>query len=324
MPPVATKVASVEFAIERQYELQRRGRGTRGARLDSRTAQFYSAMHDCLIIGGGVIGLSLAYELAGDGQRVRVVDRIQPGREASWAAAGILPPASQAADADAARATGGAEHAAASRLGSAAAGQKPASTTAIAVAARSIWPTRACSANWLTTADAMAAWRREPSKICRPTQRCELEPALQPAAASGRLRAGLLVPDEVQIRSPWNLACARSGLHCGADVEISSDTEVEDFEIAGDQIRAAAHARKADRRRHVLHHVRRLERRAVEPAGSARRRSSRFAGRSCCLKTRRADFAAGRLCRPALFRAARRWPHCSSARLWKMSASITA
>ncbi len=50
-------------------------------------------MDDCLIIGGGVIGLSIAYELAGHGLRVRVIDRQQPGREASWAGAGILPPA---------------------------------------------------------------------------------------------------------------------------------------------------------------------------------------------------------------------------------------
>ncbi len=49
-------------------------------------------MDDCLILGGGVIGLSLAYELAGEGQRVRVVDRQQPAQEASWAGAGILPP----------------------------------------------------------------------------------------------------------------------------------------------------------------------------------------------------------------------------------------
>ncbi|MDZ4820420.1 MAG: glycine oxidase ThiO [Planctomycetota bacterium] len=47
---------------------------------------------DCLIIGGGVIGLSLAYELSGRGLRVRVLDRGQPGRQTSWAGAGIFPP----------------------------------------------------------------------------------------------------------------------------------------------------------------------------------------------------------------------------------------
>jgi glycine oxidase len=45
-----------------------------------------------LIIGGGVIGLSLAYELAGCGLKVRLIDAGTPGREASWAGAGILPP----------------------------------------------------------------------------------------------------------------------------------------------------------------------------------------------------------------------------------------
>jgi glycine oxidase len=50
-------------------------------------------LDDCLIIGGGVIGLSIAYELSSHGLRVRVLDRQQPGREASWAGAGILPPA---------------------------------------------------------------------------------------------------------------------------------------------------------------------------------------------------------------------------------------
>lgn len=49
-------------------------------------------MHDTLIVGGGVIGLSLAYELATRGQRVKLVDRSEPAREASWAGAGILPP----------------------------------------------------------------------------------------------------------------------------------------------------------------------------------------------------------------------------------------
>jgi glycine oxidase len=49
--------------------------------------------HDVLIIGGGVIGLSLAWELARRGKTVQVIDQGEPGREASWAGAGILPPA---------------------------------------------------------------------------------------------------------------------------------------------------------------------------------------------------------------------------------------
>jgi glycine oxidase len=54
-------------------------------------------MHDVLIIGGGVIGLSLAWDLAKRGQSVQVIDQGLPGREASWAGAGILPAASKAA-----------------------------------------------------------------------------------------------------------------------------------------------------------------------------------------------------------------------------------
>ncbi len=54
-------------------------------------------MAECLIVGGGVIGLSLAWQLAMRGRKVRVLDRQQVGREASWAGAGILPPASREA-----------------------------------------------------------------------------------------------------------------------------------------------------------------------------------------------------------------------------------
>ncbi len=53
-------------------------------------------MLNCLIVGGGVIGLSIAYELAGRGERVRVIDQGQLGKESSWAGAGILPPANAA------------------------------------------------------------------------------------------------------------------------------------------------------------------------------------------------------------------------------------
>jgi glycine oxidase len=48
---------------------------------------------DVLILGGGVIGLSTAWFLAEAEVRVAVVDKGDFGREASWAGAGILPPA---------------------------------------------------------------------------------------------------------------------------------------------------------------------------------------------------------------------------------------
>lgn len=44
-----------------------------------------------LIVGGGVIGLSIAYALARAGVKATVVDKCDLGQEASWAAAGILP-----------------------------------------------------------------------------------------------------------------------------------------------------------------------------------------------------------------------------------------
>jgi glycine oxidase len=45
---------------------------------------------DVAIAGGGLIGGSIALELARAGLRVGVFDRQEPGREASWAGAGIL------------------------------------------------------------------------------------------------------------------------------------------------------------------------------------------------------------------------------------------
>jgi|KBSMisStandDraft_5_1062788.scaffolds.fasta_scaffold15363_2 glycine oxidase len=45
---------------------------------------------DAIIVGGGIIGLSLAISLRRRGLKVLVVERSQPGREASSAAAGML------------------------------------------------------------------------------------------------------------------------------------------------------------------------------------------------------------------------------------------
>jgi len=48
---------------------------------------------DVAIVGGGLIGCSIASELSKENLRIIVLDRQQPGQEASWAAAGMLSPA---------------------------------------------------------------------------------------------------------------------------------------------------------------------------------------------------------------------------------------
>lgn len=47
---------------------------------------------DVIVIGGGVIGLSVAYRLAREGVRCTVLDSGEMGRQASWAGAGLIPP----------------------------------------------------------------------------------------------------------------------------------------------------------------------------------------------------------------------------------------
>jgi glycine oxidase len=49
--------------------------------------------YDGVIVGGGIIGASIALEIGRPGMRLVILDRQEPGREASWAAAGMLSPA---------------------------------------------------------------------------------------------------------------------------------------------------------------------------------------------------------------------------------------
>jgi glycine oxidase len=53
---------------------------------------------DVAIIGGGLIGTAVAFELTARNLRVTVLDRQQPGRESSWAAAGMLAPGPDSPD----------------------------------------------------------------------------------------------------------------------------------------------------------------------------------------------------------------------------------
>jgi len=47
---------------------------------------------DCIIIGGGIMGMLTARELANHGYKTTVIDSDPPGRQCSWAGGGILSP----------------------------------------------------------------------------------------------------------------------------------------------------------------------------------------------------------------------------------------
>jgi glycine/D-amino acid oxidase-like deaminating enzyme len=49
--------------------------------------------YDAVVAGAGLIGASIALELAEAGLKVALYDAREPGREASWASAGMISPA---------------------------------------------------------------------------------------------------------------------------------------------------------------------------------------------------------------------------------------
>ena len=55
---------------------------------------------DVCVVGGGIIGMTIARQLALAGRSVCLVERDRPGRQASWAGAGMLPPAAPFRDAE--------------------------------------------------------------------------------------------------------------------------------------------------------------------------------------------------------------------------------
>jgi glycine oxidase len=57
-----------------------------------------NATPDAVVIGGGLIGCAIAYELAKRGADVTVYERAEPVRAASWAGAGMLAPFSEEID----------------------------------------------------------------------------------------------------------------------------------------------------------------------------------------------------------------------------------
>ena len=193
-------------------------------------------MVDCLIIGAGVIGLSLAYELARTGMKVRVVDRGEPGREASWAGAGILPPHNL----DTA-------HDAFTRLGGLSDQLHPEWHAALKEETGIDNGYRRCGGIYLahTKADRVALaekieylqQRSITAHRLDETELYQLEPTLNGLTESEKIRTACFLPGEAQLRNPRHLkalvaACLQR------DVEISSGVSVNGFDLSKNRIAA--------------------------------------------------------------------------------------
>jgi glycine oxidase len=189
------------------------------------------AHSDCLIVGGGVIGLSLAWELARQKLQVTVIDQGQTGREASWAGAGILPPVNPAAARDPYDHLRGLSYDLHPRW-AAELGEMTGIDTGY----------RRCGGLYLARtsgeAAALAGWASvaadEQIGIERvtPAELAQLEPAIR---TDGRLRGIYNVPSEAQLRNPRHLKALRSACEI-AGVSLLPEVCAKDLVLDGERV----------------------------------------------------------------------------------------
>jgi len=183
-------------------------------------AEDSSRAADVLIIGGGIIGCSIAWRLAQAGRKVTVLDRSEPGAEASSAAAGMLAPLGEMVE--------------------------PRAFSELCVASRSLYPRFAaeieeCSGHHV-------GYRNDGSLLVALNEQLEKELAevhcaqtalgfaLQPLTAaevhtrevglSPRIRSGLFVPgdhwiDNERLMHALLIACQRVGVRLEAGHQVS-------------------------------------------------------------------------------------------------------
>jgi glycine oxidase len=189
-------------------------------------------MTSCLILGAGVIGLSLAWELAKRGWQVRVIDRGEPGREASWAGAGIIAPHMRSQ----------ARHPL-EQLQGLSCELHPHWAAELKALTGIDNGYRVCGGLYLARtageSASLAAWaqheREEGVSVEKLTRDevAELEPQLN--ADSRSLRAVYLLPEEAQLRNPRHLQALLAAVKL-AGVVVEGQVEARGFAIHGGEL----------------------------------------------------------------------------------------
>lgn len=184
-------------------------------------------MPDVVVIGGGVIGLSIAYELAGQGAQVSVLDQADIGREASWAGAGMLPPGNVA----------GARTPEA-RLRSLSHSRWPELTAELRELTGIDNEFRCCGGFELALGSPQSLrheidrWRDEGVKV-QPLEREELR--WQARVLGDAIHGGYYLPEFAQVRNPRHLRALLAG--CVArGVRLQPGTPVQGFECKGPRV----------------------------------------------------------------------------------------
>jgi glycine oxidase len=184
---------------------------------------------DVVVVGGGAIGLSVAYYCAREGLHVTVLERGKLGREASWAGAGIIPAARAA----------GAQSAYAKLLGASSEmfpqlsadlreetgidnGYVRCGGLEIGFNERDAHALRSAAGHYSKEG---VVWA--PVTV---SQTLEIEPAL-----TGTFHVAYHIPDMAQVRNPRHIkalaaACARRG------VQLNTGVMAYGFEVDGDRV----------------------------------------------------------------------------------------
>lgn len=197
-------------------------------------------MPDCCIVGSGVIGLSIARELAGRGLSVTVVSRDPPRTLASWAAGGIFPAQPPGDDPPPTCSPLEQLTFSSDRLHAEIA-QQLREETGIDTGLERCGTIAVATSNETSEelVTDVSRWQRLGVRHQPVAARdlAGLEPALAAAVAAGTIRDAVLLPDETQIRPPRHLAALRASCQ-NRGVEFFDGMSITSLQPAGGKITA--------------------------------------------------------------------------------------